>query len=181
MVIKRCTEAEIETVGAFYDRNVENMDKCGTNYPKWQYRVYPTEASVREKTGAGAQYLCMSGGKICGAFVFNEDPEGAYEKAKWGISLKVGEYLVLHTLCIDYEEAHKGMGKQVVEFCIDYATKNGYKAVRIDVVPTNVPAIKLYERCGFRVTDTLDLDRNVPGIPEFTTMEYNIYGRQILL
>lgn len=83
MVIKKCTEAEIEAVGTFYDRNVENMDKCGTNYPKWQYRVYPTEASVREKTGAGAQYLCMSGGKICGAFVFNEDPEGAYEKAKW--------------------------------------------------------------------------------------------------
>lgn len=171
MIIKKCTDKDIVAVGEFYDRNVAHMLETDTNYPIWRYKEYPSAASVKEHTIAGDQYYCIEKDRICGAFVLNEKPEGAYDKAQWTINLSVGEYLVLHTLCIDYELSGHGLGRQAVEYTVDYAKKCGYKAVRLDIVPSNIPAIRLYEKCGFILTDKLDLERNIPEIPEFVVME----------
>lgn len=171
MIIKKCTELDVKNVGEFYDRNVAHMVETDTNYPIWRYKDYPSVNSVEASTARGDQYYCLDGDGICGAFVLNENPEGAYDKAKWTIELKQGEYLVLYTLCIDYELAGRGLGKRAVEYCVDYARKCGYKAVRLDIVPSNIPAIRLYEKCDFILTDRLDLERNIPEIPEFVVME----------
>lgn len=174
MIIKKCTEEDIARVGEFYDRNVAHMIETGTNYPIWRYKDYPSTGTVEENVKEGYQYCCVQDDNVCGAFVLNDNPGGAYNKAKWQVDLSEGEYLVLHTLCIDFKESGKGLGVQCVGFTIDYARGRGYRAVRLDIVPTNIPAIKLYEKCGFKLTDTLDLERNIAGIPEFVVMEFVI-------
>ena len=61
MRIHRCTESDIRSTGAFYDRVVLWLDDH-VNYPKWIYGVYPSETSVREATWAGDQYICVDEG-----------------------------------------------------------------------------------------------------------------------
>ena len=171
--ICKCTQKDVEAVGAFYDREVLYMDESGTNYPLWTYKVYPSLDSVAERTREGCQYFCTLNGEICGAFVLNDNPGGNYENGSWKKTLKTGEYLVIHTLLSDHKLAGMGIATLAVKFCIKTAKAQGYKAVRIDVVPENTPAIRLYEKLGFSFAGKVDLGRNIKEIPYFSLYEYN--------
>lgn len=172
MIIKLCSEQDITAVGTFYDDVVKHLCEH-INYPKWEYKIYPCEESVREKTTDGCQFMCVENDKIIGAFVLNDDPDGAYENAFWSKPLMQGEYMVCHTLATAPSMQGTGIGRQIVKYCVNYAKSHGYKAIRLDVVPDNIPAKKLYEKCGFRYVGDVDLERDIPEIPLFSMFELN--------
>ena len=107
MRIHRCTESDIRSTGAFYDKVGLWLDDH-VNYPKWIYGVYPSETSVREATRAGDQYICVDEGGIVGAFVLNDDPKGNYQAGSWKQMLPDGDYMVLHTLAVAPDRQGKG-------------------------------------------------------------------------
>ena len=49
----------------------------------------------------------------------------------------------------------------------------GYKAFRLDIVPGNAPAQKLYEKSGFKYAGDAGLDRGIAHIPVFSLYELN--------
>ena len=61
----------------------------------------------------------------------------------------------------------------MVKYCIDYAREHGFKAIRLDVVPENIPARRLYERLGFTFAGEKDLKRDIEDIPTFALYELN--------
>lgn len=170
--IRKCREADVAAVGAFYDRIVHWLDNH-INYPKWIYRVYPSEPSAREMTAAGEQYICMDDREIIAAFVLNTDPQGSYQKGEWARDLPDGSYMVLHALAIAPELQGQGLGAKVVRFCVEKAKADGFKALRVDIVPGNLPARKLYEKCGFQYAGDVDLERGLAHIPVFSLYELN--------
>jgi len=173
MEIRKCTARDVIALGKFYDEIVKYL--CDTvNYPKWIYKQYPSEQSVALMTEKDSQYVCFADGEIVGAFVLNCDPQGAYEQACWSKSIEQGRYLVCHTLAVSPRRQKQGLGKQIVEFCIKYARDNLFQAVRLDVVPTNYPARRLYERCGFNYVGDVDLKRGYQEIPLFSMYEFNL-------
>ncbi len=178
MIVKLCETNDISEVGKFYDKVVLYLCET-TNYPKWEYKVYPSELSVREKVSENQQYVCMDEDNIVGAFVLNDDPQGKYENADWTVELVQGEYMVCHTLATSPTEQGKGIGKQMVEFCIQYAKDKGYKAIRLDVVPDNIPARRLYEKCGFRYVGDVDLERGIAEIPLFSMYELILFNETV--
>ena len=170
MKIRACNENDIIEVGRFYDKVVLHL--CQTiNYPRWKYKIYPSELSVRKKVLLNQQFICIDEDCIVGAFVLNDDPDGKYEKADWTVELSQGEYMVCHTLATSPDTQGKGIGRRMVEFCIQYAKDMGYKAVRLDVVPDNFPAKRLYEKCGFQYVGDVDLERGIEDIPIFSMYE----------
>ena len=171
MQIRKCTQADIVATGAFYDKVVEYL-LSHTNYPKWT-KEYPSESWVWTMSQDESQYICVEDGNVIGAFVFNTDPQGSYYKVKWGKTIPEREYMILHTLAIDPELQGKGLGSEVVKFCLEEAKTRGYKAVRVDVVPGNLPAARLYEKNGFTYVGDADLDRGIDYIPVFQMYEYN--------
>ena len=173
MIIRKCCKEDITLVGAFYDHTVKHLCE-NINYPKWTYKEYPSENSVRKMTEEGSQFICTDKDEIVGAFVLNDDPQGEYENAAWGRQLTRGQYMVCHTLATKPLLQGKGIGKKLVEFCIDYARKHGYQAIRLDVVPDNFPARRLYERCGFVYVGDVDLERDIEDIPVFSMYELNL-------
>lgn len=172
MEIRKCTEEDITRVGEFYDEVVKYLCE-NINYPKWTYKEYPSEGFARSATAAGSQFLCVDNGIVVGAFVLNDDPQGEYENAVWSRELGRGEYMVCHALASSPALKGKGIGRQMVEFCIEYAKIHSYQAVRLDVVPENIPARKLYEKCGFQYVGDVDLERNIEEIPVFSMYELN--------
>ena len=171
MIIRKCTEEDLPAVGRFYDGVVKYLCEH-INYPLWVYRVYPSEDSAREMIREGSQFICLEGDRIVGTFVLNDDPGGTYEDAAWEKELPPGAYMVCHALASAADLRGRGIGKKMVQFCIDYAKDHGYRAVRLDVVPTNIPARRLYESCGFRYAGDVDLKRDI-GIPLFSMYELN--------
>ena len=172
MIIQKCQEADVARIGAFYDNIVLWLDHH-INYPKWMYRIYPSENFVREMTAAGEQFICMDNQEPVGAFVLNADPQGNYQKGKWERDLPDGSYMVLHALAIEPKLQGKGLGAEVVRFCTEKAKADGYKALRLDIVPGNLPAQKLYEKNGFKYAGDADLDRGIEHIPVFSLYELN--------
>ena len=173
MIIKKCDTNDILAVGAFYDKVVQYLIDH-INYPHWTYKDYPSEKSAAAMTEEGSQYICLEKGVIVGAFVLNEDPQGKYENARWSLPLSRGDYMIIHGLAVDPDCHGQGIGGFLVQYCLDFAKSNGYKAIRLDVVPGNFPAMRLYERYGFCRTDEADLERGIPDIPTFVTFERNL-------
>ena len=174
MEIRKCTVAEAAAVGKFYDATIKFMDEHGVNHLKWLYKIFPTTEYAVDTARAGTQFICADGEKILAAFVLSEDPEGDYSKGAWSKNFSAGEFLVLHAFAVAPEFWRRGLGKKVVEFCLSFAKEKNYRALRLDIVPSNLPAKKLYEACGFRFVGAADLGREFSGLPQFCMYERNL-------
>ena len=170
--IYKCVMDNLDSVVRFYDGITEQLEK-NINYPKWTRGDYPGEKSISQAISEGAQYVCGDKDEIAGAFVLNDDPQGDYDAGNWRVKLRRGEYLVIHAFATAPEARRSGLGGYMVEYCIETARKCGYKALRLDVVPTNVPARGLYEKMGFTCAGEKDLSRGIAEVPVFALYELN--------
>ncbi len=57
---------------------------------------------------------------------------------------------------VDREHRGKGIGTKIMETFLERCRAKGIKKVRLEVKTRNENAIKLYERFGFRIVDTLE-------------------------
>ncbi len=170
MEIIKCTMAHWDAVAAFYDKVTAYLAQH-VNYPKWRPGDYPGRDSTRAAIEEQIQYACVEQGKIIGAFILNADPGCDYDVGDWQRDLSRGEYLVIHTLAADPEDYRKGIGRFMVNYCICTAREKGYQAVRVDTVPENGPARRLYENLGFVFAGEKDLKRGLAEIPRFALYE----------
>lgn len=46
---------------------------------------------------------------------------------------------------------HQGIGQSAIEFAVGYLKQRGYKQIKLQTTEDNLPAIKLYTKCGFAV------------------------------
>lgn len=172
IIMKTCDISYIDALTDFYHKVTGYLD-THINYPKWIQGVYPGRESIKAAIDSGSQYACFCTGRIVGAFVLNDDPAGSYYKGEWQSQLNNGEYMVVHALAVDPNESGRGIASKMVEYCLETAQTLGYKAVRLDVVPGNHPAKRLYEKAGFRFAGVKDLDRGIEEIPMFELYEKN--------
>ena len=170
--IIKCDMDMLDELDAFYDKVNEHLENT-INYPLWRRGDYPGRESIRGAIESGSQYACKDNGSTVGAFVLNDDPAGDYSAGEWRVPLKDGEYMIIHTLAADPERAGQGIGGEMVRYCINKAKASGSKAVRLDVVPSNTPACRLYEKHGFLFAGEKDLKRGYDDIPTFLLYELN--------
>lgn len=171
MEIILCGDNNLEELVEFYNNIVLYLDKT-INYPKWVYGHYPCKQSIQEDLNKKEQYACVENDKIIGAFVLNEDPKGKYENGN--IQFKRGEYLVIHTLATDYRYFRKGIATKIIQYCIEKAKKEGYKAIYADIEPTNIPSRNLFKKLGFSHIGDFDLERTFTPIPLFSIYELKV-------
>lgn len=172
LIIKKAQAHHLNALVDFYNEVLDYLEKT-VNYPKWTPGEYPCKNTIEEVIKKGEQYVAFNQNKIVGAFVFNSDGGGDYSVGEWSKQLNDKEYAVIHTLATHPLFFGKGVAKQMVQFAIDSAKVQKYKAIRLDVVPTNFPAIKLYQSFGFTFAGEKDLKRGFKDIPTFCLYELN--------
>lgn len=168
----KCQPAQYDAVMAMYERTVADLEQT-VNYPKWT-KEHPGKDYVKDAVEKGEQFICVSGGAILGTVVLNEDPEGNYALGHWRRELQPGEYLVVHLLAVDPACKRNGIGGFLIDHAIAYAKENGYRAVRLDIVPDNLPAKRLYTSRGFTSAGKTDLRPEIKEIPLFELYELNL-------
>ena len=175
--IRLCKEEEIHAVGSFFDRVVKRLDSEGKNFPLWEYGKYPSLQTAKDAAKDNALYVCVdewkNGEKIVAAFILDNHPIGKTEKAAWSISLQEGEYALIHALAVAPEAHGRKLGKKIVEFCKEEAKAKGFKAIRLDVVPNNMSAKRIYEEAGFRFVGDYDLELEDERLNPLSLYEYN--------
>ena len=169
MKIRRCEKEDVKSAGEFYDAVVRALDE-GINYPIWTYKVYPSEESVRARMEKGEQYLCLSGEKIIGAFVLNEELLNEYRPK----ATADAPYKVLHTLATDPTLRNRGLASEIITFCAKTARKERRKAIFAEIIPTNLPAKRLFEKSGFVSLGEVSPDPKIEGIDRFTLLKFSL-------
>ena len=172
MEFTRCDNTYFQETKDMYHRIVQTL-RATVNYPKWGVH-HPSDDDLKSALDNGELYICLDGGKVVGAVVLNEDPVGNYDVGDWQRDLTVGEYLVIHLLTSDPEYRGKGIGAFLIDNCVELARQGGYKAVRLDVVPGNDYAIRIYLNKGFTYAGTKDTGLGVKAIPLFELYEKNL-------
>lgn len=166
MQIRKGTREDIDAVSALYDELIDYLENH-INYPLWRKGVYPTREDAVQGIEEGALFIAETDGRIAGSFILRHRPEEGYALADWGIQLDDREVLVLYTFAVHPEHLHQGVGQKLLEWILNDAAQTGNRAVRLDVYEKNLPAIRLYEKLGFRYVDTVDLGYSMYGLDRF--------------
>ncbi|TGA98966.1 GNAT family N-acetyltransferase [Sporolactobacillus shoreae] len=142
------------------------------NYPEWIKGVYPVRQNAVDGVTQGNLYVARYDGIIIGSLILSHKPEPAYEKAKWKFaSDDYSDIFVIHTFVVHPNFLKRGVGKALIDFSIEYGIKSHAKSIRLDVYENNIPAIKLYEKCGFNYINTVDLGLGHYGLKWFRLYE----------
>ncbi|MBE6821725.1 MAG: GNAT family N-acetyltransferase [Ruminococcaceae bacterium] len=168
--------ADTNELERLYDMLNESLSR-GVNYPGWKKGLYPIRETAETGIRKHTLFVARTQGRIAGTVILNHEPESAYAGANWTIEAEDKEVFVVHTLAVHPDFQQAGVGRALIEFSKQLAQQKGMKAVRLDVRSGNLPALRLYESCGFRYVQTVDLGLNLPGLVWFDLYEYNLGQR----
>ena len=59
-------------------------------------------------------------------------------------------------ICVKKEYKGNHLGKSLLSFCINYCFNLGLKNFSLHVSTTNMPALKLYKKLGFRINKFIE-------------------------
>ena len=140
----------------------------------WQKDIYPSREFLRDATENEELFVGTEGGAVIGAMVMNHQFNEEYRKCPWPIQADDGEVTIIHALAVHPMQKQKGYAKQLVQFAIDYGREHQQKAIRIDVLPRNRNAKKLYSGMGFRHVLTMRSFYEDIGWEDFELYEYTL-------
>ena len=118
-------------------------------HARWKYGSHPTEQGLRSYIENGEMYLLLVQGDIAGmvAVVMSQGQE--YEAVSWAEKLENHEVATLHLLAVCPEYRGRSLGRVILDLAGELARQHGKKALRLDVLESNLPARRMYEEAGF--------------------------------
>lgn len=166
MIIEKGTTVDLDGIDQLYLQTTTYLQEH-INYPSWKKGIYPAREDAILGINEGGLYVVKDENKIIGSFILRHKPEKGYAGVDWHLDLDYKDILVIYTLVIHPDYHRCGIGKKVIDFIIDLCRKEGIKALRLDVTSDNLPAVKLYKKCGFQYIDSVDLGYSLFGLDEF--------------
>lgn len=146
MLFRLATNEDLNDIKSVYLRIMEDIND--TNLCMWDedYPISCFEEDIDNK----CLHILTDGEAIAGAVAICESGE-CDEKMRWkDIGAKA---LYLFRLGVNVNYKGKGIGNILVQEAMKSIKKRGVEYLRLFVVIDNLPAIKLYERNGFRRVD----------------------------
>ncbi len=151
IVITKAVSEDIDSISELYDAvNTYFSDNVNYCFPNWQKGKYPVRRDALEALQKDTLFVLKFSGKTEGSFILDNEQHPEYRKIPWGIQCDDKEVMVMHTLVVNPSYRKKGLGEQMITYGINYCRQAGAKTLRLDTHYKNVPARRLYEKCGFR-------------------------------
>ncbi|MBN2274683.1 MAG: GNAT family N-acetyltransferase [Bacteroidales bacterium] len=120
------------------------MNKNGLKH--WN-NVYPGPDVISDDLAKRNIYLAKDKGVCKGMVTIDRDEPDDYKKIQWPNA--AGKPLYLHRLAVHPSWQGQGIAKMLLDFAEDYAVKNGFDALRIDVYSTSTQARNLCVKQSF--------------------------------
>ena len=146
--MRQAVPGDMEAVLQLYD-GVINRFQAQTGTTAWRKGVYPAEADFQKAIGAGTLYVGELEGTLAAGMIITQGTDKTYGTPPWRVDAADEETAVIHTLGVSPNAGKRGVGLQMVEGAVALALQKGWKALRLDVLEGNDPAVRLYERAGF--------------------------------
>lgn len=148
-------ESDLPRIVDLYQSVIDSV--AGTEYDVcWELGSRPTFEELESAISAHEMLLCVEATHsdkeeqtLVGAAVINNRQAQGYEQVVWKQDAAPQEVFCLHLFCVSPQHAGKGVGSQFLQMVLDEAQQRGAKSMRLDVLPNNIPAQKLYRKNGF--------------------------------
>ncbi|MDD6794180.1 MAG: GNAT family N-acetyltransferase [Clostridiaceae bacterium] len=172
--ISKGSMENLEEIELLYNDLIDHLNE-GINYPGWIKDVYPTKNDALKGIDENCLYIAKNeSNKIVGSIILSHEPEEGYEKVTWNSPNDYNNIFVVRTFAVHPNYLKSGIGKMLLDFASDLALKSNVTSIRLDVYRKNLPAIRLYEKCGFTYIDTVDL-----GYSEYGLDLYKLYEKKL--
>ncbi|MGB4658653.1 MAG: GNAT family N-acetyltransferase [Mobilitalea sp.] len=168
--IRQGTITDIDCIAQLYD-DINDHLAVTTNYPGWRKGLYPIRENAEDGIKDSSLYVATKDAEIVGSFILRHEPEPAYLDAKWQAELDYESVLVIYTFVVNPNYLGQRVGQEMLRFAALYGKCTKMKALRLDVYEKNTPAIRLYEKCGFKYIDTVSLGLEEYGLEWFKLYE----------
>lgn len=162
--------SDIDELELLYDDLNDHLAK-EVNYPGWKKGIYPVRQNAADGIKNGNLFVAKHEEKIVGSIILSHVPEPAYHKAKWQIESDYSDVFVVYTFVVHPDYMKCGVGKALMDFAEEQAAYSDVESIRLDVYEGNMPAIRLYEKCGFKYIGTVDLGLGNYGLNWFKLYE----------
>lgn len=171
--IRKATIHDIDEIECLYDDLNDYLEEH-ENGPRWKKGVYPVRENAEEALGESTLYVAVIDEKIVGTVVLSRKQYEAYKEVDWQIEYDVPVFVV-GVLAVHPNYLGRGVAQSLLNYATVLGKECGIKAIRLDTYEENIPAAKLYEKCGFTYMGLLDL-----GLEELYGLKwYKVYERLI--
>lgn len=149
--IRLATPEDRKAILGTYEELFAHEREVGST-TNWREGLYPSERVPDTAIPAGQMYVLDDAGVIRASMMLNTDEGPGYGEVEWvyPANAAAGEVLVIHTLVVAPSSARRGLGKLMLDFALNHGRELGCKVCRIDTWVGNEPALRFYERNGFR-------------------------------
>jgi len=173
-MIRKATQKDIDAVAMLYNKAIDYED-THKKYTSWKKGIYPTADTARLGVKNNSLYVFEEDEKILGSVILDNRQPPEYKKASWNTCASNNEVLVIHTLCVDHENARIGIGTAIIEFAKKLAKESGCLTIRLNTTATNTHARQFYEKNGFSIASTQNILLNGQiTCGEHLFMEFNV-------
>lgn len=149
MKLRLANTDDLPQLRIVFDEIIENMNR--QNIEIYWDEVYPYEYFVKDIESRHL-YILEDNGVIAAAFALS-DSFGEIEGVRWQDNSAKAVYL--ERLGVNVKYQHKGVSSEALREAIAVAASQGAEYLRLFVVDVNFPAVKLYEKYGFKKADGL--------------------------
>lgn len=141
---------DAEQVGNIYDAVNDYFERHENYcYPNWQKGKYPVRKDAQRAVENRTLYVLKAETGIAGAVIIDHSQHPEYKKITWTLQVPADCVMTIHTVVVDPDYRGRGFGEKLVRFGIDFCKNSGAKTIRLDTHYKNIPARRLYEKCGF--------------------------------
>lgn len=155
IIVRVATADDIEAIGQLYD-DLNDYLETHENFPRWKKGVYPIREDAEEAFEKGDLYVAEIDGNVAGTVVYSDEQEDAYRAVEWQIEYDV-PVITICKLAVHPNYFGYGLGKELLDYAECVGKQRNAKAIRLDAYEENIPAIRLYEKCGFTDMGMVDL------------------------
>ena len=173
MTIRQAVPKDLPALIALYDEIID-LFQSQTGTTAWRKGVYPTAADFQRAIREGTLYVGELDGNLAAGMIVSQGTDKTYGTPPWRVDAADGETAVIHTLGVSPNAGKRGVGLQMVEGAVALARQKGWKALRLDVLEGNDPAVRLYERAGFVYIETKQIWYESTGTANFLLYEYAV-------
>ena len=153
--IRLASKNDIDAIEKLWDELNDYLAEH-ENYPRWKKGVYPLREHAEEGIAESSLYVAVDNERVIGTIVYSREQEQAYQSVKWQVDYNV-PVMIIGKLAVHPDYFGCSVGKELLDYASIIGKQQGIKAIRLDTYEENLPAIRLYKKCGFKDMGLVDL------------------------
>lgn len=140
--------------------------------PGWERDIYPAQEFLQTSLHKGELYIGEIKETIAAAMVINHEYNESYAGAPWSVDAADEELFVIHALGVRPVFSGQGIAQDMVQYAIHLGQEQRIKTIRLDVLPGNIPAERVYKKMGFTYCHTVRMFYEDTGWTEYDLFEF---------